>query len=61
MPHDPDGQREMVAKARAQLADHIRAGASVIELTKEQAWKNTLGKEAEVSAQDNAGEPPAET
>jgi len=44
MPHDPDGQQKVVAKAREQLADHIRAGASIIEITEEQAWRNTMGK-----------------
>ena len=45
MPHDPDGQQAIVAKAREQLADHIRAGASIAELTEQQAWRNTLGRE----------------
>lgn len=44
MPHDPEGQQDIVAKAREQLADHIRAGASIAELTEQQAWRNTLGK-----------------
>jgi fido (protein-threonine AMPylation protein) len=60
MPHDPDGQLEVVAKAREQLADHIRAGASIIELTKEQAWRNTLGKGQESGAQSDAAETPEE-
>nr|WP_284699613.1 Fic family protein [Sphingomonas lycopersici] len=44
MPHDQEGQQDIVAKAREQLADHIRAGASIAELTEQQAWRNTLGK-----------------
>jgi fido (protein-threonine AMPylation protein) len=47
LPHDSDRQQEVVRKARDQLADHIRAGASIVELTEVQAWRNTLGKEQE--------------
>jgi fido (protein-threonine AMPylation protein) len=45
MPHDPESRYEIVTKAREQLADHLRAGASIIELTKEQAWRNAPGKD----------------
>lgn len=44
MPHDQEAQQDLVAKAREQLADHIRAGASIAGLTEQQAWRNTLGK-----------------
>jgi hypothetical protein len=50
MPHNPTAQQAMVSKVHEQLADHLRAGASIIELTKEQAWRNTLGKDKLESA-----------
>ena len=48
LPFDDEGQQRIVDKAREQLADQIRAGASIAELNKEQAWRNTLGKEPPV-------------
>jgi fido (protein-threonine AMPylation protein) len=53
IPHDPTAQRAMVSKAHEQLADHLRAGASIIELTKEQAWRNTLGKDKPETGSDD--------
>ena len=46
LPYDKDGQRRIVSKAREQVADQIRAGATIAELTREQAWRNTSGKDA---------------
>ncbi|MEK8090990.1 Fic family protein [Methylocystis sp. IM3] len=45
MPFDPEGQQAIVTKAREQLADHIRAGARIAEITEQQAWRNTLGRD----------------
>lgn len=46
LPYDKDGQRRIVTKAREQVADQIRAGATIAELTREQAWRNSSGKDA---------------
>ena len=55
IPHDPDGQQNIVAKAREQLADHIRAGADIAELTEQLSWRNTLGK-SNADKKDESGD-----
>jgi fido (protein-threonine AMPylation protein) len=54
LPFDNEGRQRIVDKAREQLADQIRAGASIAELNKEQAWRNTLGKEPPAEPGDAA-------
>lgn len=40
MPHDEAAQDRLVTKAREQIADHLRAGHAIVEVSKEQAWRN---------------------
>jgi fido (protein-threonine AMPylation protein) len=40
MPHDQAAQERLVTKAREQIADHLRAGHAIVEVSKEQAWRN---------------------
>lgn len=43
MPHDDGAQTAIVEKAREQIADHLKAGATIASLTAEQAWRNAPG------------------
>lgn len=40
MPHDQAAQERLMSKAREQVAEHLRAGRAIVEVTKEQAWRN---------------------
>ncbi len=43
MLHDAETCSAIIGKAREQMADHIKAGATIRELTAEQAWRNAPG------------------
>jgi fido (protein-threonine AMPylation protein) len=49
MAHDGEAQVRLLDKARHQVAEHLRAGRTIIEVSKEQAWRN--------AAQDQVSSP----
>ena|GEM_PF-1321088 len=40
MAHDVEAQGRLLEKARHQVAEHLRAGRTIVEVSKEQAWRN---------------------
>jgi fido (protein-threonine AMPylation protein) len=40
MAHDADAQSRLLDKARQQVAEHLAAGRTIVEVSKEQAWRN---------------------
>ena len=46
MAHDADAQARLLDKARHQVAEHLRAGRVIVEVSKEQAWRNASQDQA---------------
>jgi len=46
MAHDADAQARLLDKARHQVAEHLRAGRTIVEVSKEQAWRNASQDQA---------------
>ncbi|OYW30611.1 MAG: hypothetical protein B7Z44_00265 [Caulobacter sp. 12-67-6] len=46
MAHDVEAQGRLLEKARHQVAEHLRAGHTIVEVSKEQAWRNASQDQA---------------
>lgn len=45
MAHDAEAQSDLLEKAKLQLAEHRRAGRQIVEVSREQAWRNAAHTE----------------